>query len=1270
MKKYFKVILSFMAFAFFSFIFAISPSLTTYAAMNNAKAGYNVALNAIKMPKNTINVKDGEKLEVPLLSNNWNGENPTNYTIRVVDPSGQNHDYVVSGAQGASNLDGYFTLNGDKLVVNSLNNGRYDIMYIITEGEGATAKKFYSKTYSVEVKNVSYALNFSYQDGDKAGLNMLLPANMKVGDTRVELPVGHVDKIVNDDTFATGETAKIVVMKNGLEIEQGTEYVSEGGKYYLDPVSEGVYTIEYTYNKGSNPPTKTFTVVVSDKFEKPGVSDIAITTPTMPTIELGMKDIELPKLTVSDNINDNVDYNLLSIKITNANNTAITKTLSNNDYTFDMTKEFFGVNNYKDLLGNYEITYTIEDAYGNPKSITVVVKNVKDSTDPQVYMAYDYEVKNGVAAAEFDGDTVKKAVDTNYEADLKAKYGYGEILLPAIYAEDLVSDYSDFTFIRYIQNTNTKTIYYLDNKKMEDGQLVDVEEGEGYNYSADANIGVYNKAVKFSFMEAGEELPSNAAGEYELGYYVVAKTTSKQENYVYATGKTKYKFTILSGSESTQSSQPTVEINNLKNYSSINSDATVAVNITKKSEKDAEGKDIDARLNSAVFYYYSTTSANSLEEDIETALQLVTASTSVNDFNAHKCAALNDVTFVNKMVELGYEGFDIATPDEDNKTQYNVTLNGFTDQDSVSIVAIAMSDSNNFDIDTRTLNINNLAESHAPTWSIVDDGDLLNGSILMDAQFEQGETVTLPTVQFTDDWYNEDEDEDVTGDSSLALNVSYYIDSPETSTGVEFKAPTGKNLKNNKIIGGTINTTKAGTYYVVYTATDDAGNTSVVYFTFVVTPVEDPILTVGVVENEDISYSGNTITGDLGSVITFDPAVYSADGTNDITATVGVDYTIDDGGKGLDWETTGDDWTFRFNDEGEYTIKFTAEGAIDKVFNISISKPKLVWNFDIAVQESGRAGEVITLPERTANQGNKKAVVSVSVVDPDGNDVTVEQVYVDTATIWQFTPSQNGKGTYTVTYTAETSDSKIKQEYEIRVGDNQPPVLTMANEENLSQDIVYDGEHDIEYKVLLNKTKRTLTITAVSNGVELYSYDTKLNITDKDDEGKTHTITSWSKLNIELLKDGSAMTYESDEDNTNYKYYTISSKGQYTLKLTITDTYKNEGVKEIKFNVVTKTEAKENNDVVIGTVLIILSLVILAGVILFFTFTGKNGGSKKTKLPKAKKELNVAKEENVEETKSTVAEEPVVEAETVETADENIVIEEAPETSESNEEQA
>ena len=52
----------------------------------------------------------------------------------------------------------------------------------------------------------------------------------------------------------------------------------------------------------------------------------------MPSVELGDTDITLPNLTVSDNYNTNVEYNVTSIVITKTNNESITKTLSNNTF--------------------------------------------------------------------------------------------------------------------------------------------------------------------------------------------------------------------------------------------------------------------------------------------------------------------------------------------------------------------------------------------------------------------------------------------------------------------------------------------------------------------------------------------------------------------------------------------------------------------------------------------------------------------------------------------------------------------------------------------------------------------------------------------------------------------------------------------------------------------------------------------------------------------------------------------------------------------------
>lgn len=1238
-KNYFKVILSFMAFALFSFIFAISPTVTAYADMQNAKTAYNEALNSVRMPKKTVNVADSENLEIPLLPSE---NNPDKYTIRVIDPAGQKHDYLVGG----TNTDPYFSLESNKVKVNSLNNGTYDIVYII---EADTGKTYYSNTYSVVVKNVSYSLDFAVQSGNDKGLEILVPANAKSG-TQIELPVGYVNKITDDKTEATGETATITVMKNGVEEQvagaTGSAYTISEGKHYLTP-TEGTYTIEYTYNKGSNPPSKTFSIVVTDDFEAPALKDLTFTTPTMPTIELGDTEIELPKLTVSDGVNDNVDYNLLSLTITNSNNSAVTKTLTNNNYTFDMTKEFFDVDSYKDLLGNWEITYTIQDAYkregeaNNTKSITVVVKNVKDSTKPSVYMAYNYDVVDNDGVKSVDGN-----VNTNYAVDLKAKYGYGELVLPAIYAEDLVSDYNDFTFVRYIQNTNTKTIYYIDNKKMEDGKLVDVLPAEeGYNHSGDTNIGKYNSAVQFKFLadvDKDEDTvfetadASKYAGEYTVGYYVVANTTEKQEAYVYSTGTTRYSFTVLSTANSTETVTPTIEINNLKNNSSINSDATINVNVTSK---DSENK--DTRIKNAVYYYYSTTSENALETDIETAIKAVRdgyiytgagSTKTINDYKDHRANLLDDEEFVNYMVHvLGYEGFARVDASEDSANEFNVTLEGFNNDTSVTIAAVAISDSLGYDVDSRTLKINNLDETTAPTALVEDYGNYNTLS------FTQGDEVELPTILFTD--LN---DNGEAGDSSLAMNVSYYIVEKDATidTLPTYKSPIGKQFSNNRIVGGTIETTKAGTYYVAYTAIDDAGNATILHFTFEVDAKADPILTVGVT-GEDINFSGNTVTGDVGSTITFDAALYESNGETDITNATGaaINYTISDGGKGLDFAPTGEDMTFIFNDEGEYTITFTGSyngnDAIEKVINISISMPKLAWDFDISPKSHAKTEELVTLPELTASQGNKKATVSVKVTDPDGQVVEVKQAYVNEATVWQFTTLSDSKGTYKVIYTAETTDSKIEKTYEIKVGDNVAPTFSMEKENELSQDIVYDGENSIEYQVKLNKTNRTLVI--VIDGKE---YNTNLTISDKDDAGQTRTLTSWSKLTVELLKNGSVISdYTTDDNNSNYKTYTISATGEYTLKLTIQDSYNNEAVKEIKFDVVTKTNPTENNDTVVGAVLIVISLLILAGVILFFTFSGKKGSGKRfaKKLPKAKTTNTEANaEEKVEEVEETV----------------------------------
>ena len=73
MKKYFKVVLCFLAFAVCSFLLAFSPTITAVTAMNYAVANYNVVINSIKMPTNVVDVSSNNKFLIPLLNTALNG---------------------------------------------------------------------------------------------------------------------------------------------------------------------------------------------------------------------------------------------------------------------------------------------------------------------------------------------------------------------------------------------------------------------------------------------------------------------------------------------------------------------------------------------------------------------------------------------------------------------------------------------------------------------------------------------------------------------------------------------------------------------------------------------------------------------------------------------------------------------------------------------------------------------------------------------------------------------------------------------------------------------------------------------------------------------------------------------------------------------------------------------------------------------------------------------------------------------------------------------
>ena len=1263
LTKYFKVVLCFMAFALCSFMFAFTPTLTAVQAAELLVADYNVAINALKMPTEEVdyNTPGKDVFKVPLLDSVL-GAKSTDYTIRVIDPAGAEHDFSVkTGKNVKGNDKNYFSLDGttvdnsSNVIINAKNDGEYKIIYIVSTGADEAQRNYYSNTYTVRVTNATYELDFSTPvlNDSKAVVaytKSLVKSRLAVSTDSYQLPVAYAkitgkELSVNAEGKVTNDVATIKVTKNGApqvlnddvnkSIFKSTTGANGETNYYIVPNEAGVYTVEYTFEDSVNRPSKTFTINVEENFEASNLK-LASTT-TMPTIELG-KSVTLPKLTVNAGDQKNVDYNIKSIKIEKEDKSSIYKVLDENVLTFTMSPdEFEGVADYKDMVGNYIVTYNLEDAYGKTLTETFKVNGVTVSSKPTIKLAYNFNTSN-LDDVVFGAETELKAEYVNSDAGL---------ILPAVYVEDAVTKkYEDFLVVRRIRKGST--YYYLDNLKYnEDTNSLDPVDSSdrGYNASGDTNIGKTNKAVKFKFNTNA----TNTEGTFYLEYEVITPAVVKRQNSLKATGTTSsYSFKIVSSHSKTT---PTVEITNLKD-SAVKNTEKITVKLTSTDT-------VDTRLKNAVFTYSSKKGGveGSLSEILTEVIDNIQNAPSYEE----TCNILDDQRIIDgipndqdptKSIKGLKDYFnDIAIVKEtETKNNFDLDLSGKTGK--VTVAAVALNDDAQVAVAEKVLTIKNTADDEYPEIKIVKDTlpekwqDKTDPTNIKVKEFTvgQGETITLPSV------YVQDEDK------SLSLNVSYYVDSPENSYGgIKYLSPVGKRFYYSKSLaatevqvvdGGSIVTSETGVYYVAYSATDVAGNTSVMYFTFVVEDTSNPILTVNPV-SDNVTIAGNTITGGKGAVVDFETTLKSADGKLNYTEDAEINITIDDGNKGLDYQPSGNSRTsYVFNSYGTYYVTISAKydkGTVgteddlianDKLIKVVIEKQPIEWLGEFDVPEYAAKNSEVKLPNVIASNGAKVKVTYVTPGNASSEAVDAELKTDENGyTYWSFTTHETSKGTYTVTYTATTEEDVLTKTFSVKVGDNVGPVLTF-NKGDLVQDLVYDGENDIEYILEVNKSKKTFVVKVVNGGEEIYSQNIALVISDKDDTGSVNSSMTWANLTYELTGKNVTKGDSSTTSGTTTTKYIISETGKYTLKLSTKDNYDNESQPaSIEFNVVEKTAVKENKDNVVGAVLIVVSLVLLAGVILFFTLTGKNGGNKsfkKSKTSKEKNEVKATKEEKEE----------------------------------------
>ena len=260
---------------------------------------------------------------------------------------------------------------------------------------------------------------------------------------------------------------------------------------------------------------------------------------------------------------------------------------------------------------------------------------------------------------------------------------------------------------------------------------------------------------------------------------------------------------------------------------------------------------------------------------------------------------------------------------------------------------------------------------------------------------------------------------------------------------------------------------------------------------------------------------------------------------------------------------------------------------------------------DIKVFRNGKQVANIDVYDYIINGNNKGNIRLMDndlvVVGPDGKQYTVGNAQSKYAITYEngsycFVPTV--KGTYTVTYSATdlSGNAADNQIIKILVGETIKPTVsysaTIAPKLNLS-----------DAKLVIDTTKIVITDNILPEEGKEFVYNT---------------------ITLNEKNSGTAVTYETSGDKDQIRTYTFEKEGTYTLTITAKDAAGNLGTYTTDIVVVGENNKETYTNETTGVILIVVSLVILAGVIVFFA-KGKGGKQRPSKKKETKTEVKEEK---------------------------------------------
>lgn len=498
---------------------------------------------------------------------------------------------------------------------------------------------------------------------------------------------------------------------------------------------------------------------------------------------------------------------------------------------------------------------------------------------------------------------------------------------------------------------------------------------------------------------------------------------------------------------------------------------------------------------------------------------------------------------------------------------------------NVVVVAVAYDDAGNMGYQTKTISIIDINDDVAPT--ITTNSATYSTDLTTDNTLKQDEKISLPDFEVSDG----------VNTKYLSGNVTVYDkDGNKVSvTGAKYTVDGTKyTIENAKFIAS-----KAGDYTIVYTISDIGGN----YL------VKSYFLTIADTIAPTIELNGLLDTVEVGETITM-PSVTVRD-NGEILDVPGKIRFIGDNNPSYSWN----EGTMEFTalESGIFTYEYFAE---DGAGHETISGPytfeakdtikpiiELDDNLDIyypITKDADDNNEAIVIPGFTAtDELNDIKETKVVVKSPSEKSLTVTEVEGG----YSFIPTTDG--IYTVTYYAtDVANNTTELSFSIKIGDNTSPSIVVDNESA-------NAPTEMKAGSILKLSLEDILVSDA--GEELTAEElTSLNTNN----GLSRFVVNVTGPN------GSTV---SAEEGSEYEYK-LTSSGKYTITYTARDEAGNEKIIKKYIQV-----SADDNDSVVTTetwsiVLIIVSLCILAGVVIYFIKTRDKKGTKKIASSETKKE--------------------------------------------------